>query len=168
MDAKREWTSEDEWFMRMALDEAAKARDEGNSPTGAVIVRNGEVVERGHNEVYTTFDVTAHAETVALRRLTINRKQLNPGFQAKSGPFADCTLYVTTEPCPMCLWSTCITGISRLVVGARHADVGPYGAYTMEKLIAMTARTIDVVTGVLAADCVATYRSSPRYRPGPR
>ena len=62
--------------MAVALDEAAKAREGGNMAVGAVIVRNGEVLARGHNEVATTFDVTAHAEAVAVRNLTMARRAL--------------------------------------------------------------------------------------------
>ncbi len=60
-------STDHEGFMRVALEEAKKAKAEGNSAVGAVIVRDGEIVARGRNLVYTTYDVTAHAETVALR-----------------------------------------------------------------------------------------------------
>jgi tRNA(Arg) A34 adenosine deaminase TadA len=72
------------------------------------------------------------------------------------------------EPCPMCCWLTCIVGISTLVIGARHADLDiSFGGYTVEKLIAISDRRIRVVTGILASECMAVYRSGP-YKPGPR
>jgi tRNA(adenine34) deaminase len=156
-------------FMAMALDEAKRARDLGNPAAGSVIVRDGEILARGYNEVASSFDVTAHAEARALRNLTTLRRELNPTSQADSGPFAGAILYTTLEPCPMCCWLTCITGISTLVIGARHADLGiPYGAYTAEKLIALTERRIKVVTGVLTPECMAVCRSAPSFKAGPR
>ncbi|MEW6671852.1 MAG: nucleoside deaminase [Thermodesulfobacteriota bacterium] len=149
-----------EYFMREALKEAAKARNQGDIPTGAVIVRDGKIVARGYNEVATKFDIVAHAETGTIRKYVMETRQLNPGFQADSGPLKGCTLYVTCEPCPMCLWATCISGISTLVVGARHAEVGiPFGKYTIEKLIELTERKIKVVTGILSEECIKMRRS---------
>jgi len=69
---------EHERFMATALEEAKKARDMGNMAAGTVIVRDGEVLARGCNEVNSTFDITAHAEAVAVRNLTMTRRQLNP------------------------------------------------------------------------------------------
>ena len=114
---------EHERFMAAALKEAQRARDLGNAACGAVIVRDGEVLSTGYNEVISTFDITAHAEAAAIRKLTMTRRQLNPGSQADSGPFAGAILYSTLEPCPMCCWLTCIVGVSTLVIGARHADL---------------------------------------------
>ena len=68
----------------------------------------------------------------------------------------------------MCLWLTCIAGISALVVGARHADLGiGFGDYQVEKLIKMTGRNIELITGVLADECMSLCRSG-RFIPGPR
>ena len=146
--------------MAAALEEAKRARDLGNVAAGSVIVRDGEILARGCNEVSSSFDVTAHAEASALRQLTTTQRKLNPSSQADSGPYAGCTLYATLEPCPMCCWLTCITGISTLVIGARHADLNiPYGSYTAEKLIALTERRIRIVGGVLTEECMAVIRS---------
>jgi tRNA(adenine34) deaminase len=154
--------------MAAALDEARRARDLGNMAAGSVVVRDGEILARGCNEVNSSFDVTAHAEARAVRNLTTTQRKLNPGAQADSGPYAGCTLYTTLEPCPMCCWLTCVTGISTLVIGARHADLGiPYGSYTAEKLIALTERRIEIVTGVMTEQCMAVIRSGP-FQPGPR
>ncbi len=160
--------SDHEHFMRIALEEAASAREQGNMAVGAVIARDGLVLCRAHNEVASTFDITAHAEAAAVRKLTMTTRQLNPGSQANSGPLAGCTLYATVEPCPMCCWVTCIAGISAIVLGARHADLGiPFGQYTIEKLIAVTERKITLLTGILTAECAAMARSGP-FTPGPR
>ena len=80
--------AEHERFMRAALAEAKRAREMGNMAAGSVIVRDDEILARGCNEVNSSFDVSAHAEAVALRNLTTGRRQLNTGMQADSGPFA--------------------------------------------------------------------------------
>jgi len=158
-----------ESFMQIALEEAALARAAGNMAVGAIIVRDGRCVSRGHNQVASTFDVSAHAETVAVRRLTIAERRLNAGSQADSGPFVGSTLYTTVEPCPMCAWIACVSGISSIVLGARHAELKvSFGQYTIEKLVAMTERNVTIVTGVLTAECAAMCRTSPNFREGPR
>lgn len=135
---------------------------------GAVIVRDGKILARGRNEVSATFDVTAHAEVTALRALTTGQRQLNTGMQADEGPFAGTVLYATLEPCPMCCWAACITGLSAIVIGARHADLDiAFGQYTVERLITLSQRRIGVISGVLAAECVDMCRSGP-FRAGPR
>jgi hypothetical protein len=68
----------------------------------------------------------------------------------------------------MCFWLTCIVGISTLVLGARHSDLGiPFGDYQVEKLIRMTHRNIELITGVLAGECMSLCQSG-RFTPGPR
>ena len=160
--------TEHEGFMATALEEAKRARDLGNAAVGAVIVRDGELLSAGCNEFTSSFDITAHAEAAAIRRLTISRRQLNSGSQADSGPFAGAVLYSTLEPCPMCCWLSCITGFSTLVIGARHADLGiSFGNYTVEKLIEISQRQIHIVTGILTKECIDIYPSGP-FKPGPR
>jgi tRNA(Arg) A34 adenosine deaminase TadA len=157
-----------ERFMREALREAVISRDLGNMAVGAVIVRDGVILARGRNEAGSSFDSSAHAEVSAIRNLTRECRQPIPGMQADSGPYAGASLYSTLEPCPMCCWLTCITGLSAIVVGARHADLEiPFGEYTIEKLIALTGRRIRLVTGVLTAECADVCRSGP-FQPGPR
>jgi tRNA(Arg) A34 adenosine deaminase TadA len=127
--------SSHEQFMALALEEAKKAAETGNMAVGAIIVRGGDVLSRGHDAVESTFDISAHAEAVAIRNMTMGLRQLNPTSQAASGPFAGAILYATLEPCPMCCWLACIAGISSLVIGARHADLGiPFGDYRGRKI----------------------------------
>ena len=136
-----------ERYMRLALGDAAKGKEEGNLAVGSVIVRDDSVVARGRNLVATTHDVTAHAETVALREATamLGRSDLS-----------DCTLYTTFEPCPMCCGAIMASGIQTIVMGARinPADAR-YGDYALEKLIEMAGQTeqINVVTGIMIAEC---------------
>lgn len=138
-------------FMQMALDEGRRGVSEGNRPIGSVIVRDGTVIATGRNTVATEGDPTNHAETVAIRAgcRSLGVTEL-PGA----------TLYTTMEPCPMCLWAISIAGIERLVLGARHAAFQPhdYGDYSVERLLELTGRKLDVVTGVLTDDCEAMRR----------
>jgi tRNA(adenine34) deaminase len=137
-----------ERFMRMALDEAARGKAEGNVAVGSVIVQGDTVVARGRNLVTSTFDPTAHAETVALREA---------GRALQRVDFSGCTLYTTFEPCPMCCGAILASSISTLVMGGRPtAAERRWGDYTVERLIEFAKRsgTIQVVTGVLTQECV--------------
>ena len=105
--------------MQMAIEAAKKGMDSGmGGPFGAVIVRNGEVIAVAHNEVIGTHDPTAHAEIVAIRRAT-----------AKLGRFdiADCEIYSTCEPCPMCMSAIHWAGITKLYFGADRHDAAEGG-----------------------------------------
>lgn len=90
---KTEQQNKDEQFMRRALAEAEAARDEGEIPVGAVIVAGDRIIARAHNLTETLGDVTAHAE---MQAITSAANQLGGKY------LADCTLYVTVEPCIMC------------------------------------------------------------------
>jgi tRNA(adenine34) deaminase len=100
---------DDEYFMREALKEAREALNEGEVPVGAVVVCNGRIIGRGHNQTERLVDVTAHAEILALSAASqvLAAKYLN-----------DCTLYVTLEPCVMCAGALAWAQLGRLVYGA--------------------------------------------------
>lgn len=141
-----------ERFMRVALEEAEKAKAEGNSAVGSVIVRDGEVVARGRNLVYTTHDVTAHAETVALRV---------GGEALETFDFSGTTLYTTFEPCPMCCGAILLSGVDRLVMGVRNRPgESDWGDYSVDRLIDYlgASHMIEIVTGVLEDECAAVRR----------
>jgi tRNA(adenine34) deaminase len=143
-------------FMRVALEEAERAAAEGNMGCGAVIVEEGRVIARGRNQATSLTDVTAHAETQAVRQLSLARGVVNPTFRADSGPLRGTTLYTTVEPCPMCAWAICISGISELVIGARFARMGVgYASYAIERLLEMTGQPLRIVSGVLHDECAA-------------
>ena len=143
-----------ETFMRVALEEAKAAVAEGNMGAGSVIVHEGRVISRGRNQATSLADVTAHAETQAVRRLSLERQVINSSLRADAGPLRGTTLYTTVEPCPMCAWAICIAGISELVIGARYARMGiGYSAYAIERLLEMTEQPLRVVSGVLHDEC---------------
>lgn len=146
-----------EHFMRLAIDEGRRAGAEGNLAIGSVIVRDGAVIGAGRNTICTEDDPTNHAEMAAIRHVC-----RTAGASALPGA----TLYTTMEPCPMCLWAICLAGIPALVIGARHGDMQPprtqYGGYSVETLLSMTGRRLDIVSGVLARDCIALRETEAR------
>ena len=134
----------DEKFMRLALNEARKALNEQEVPSGAVVVADGAVVGRGHNLGETLSDPTAHAEMQALTAAasTLGGKYLQ-----------GCTLYVTVEPCIMCAGATGWAQVGRVVWGADD----PKRGYTTVEGLRLHPQTV-VVRGVLAAECEALMK----------
>jgi tRNA(adenine34) deaminase len=111
--------SEDDRFMRLALAQAHRASEHGDTPVGAVVVRGGEPIATGRNERELRGDPTAHAEMIALReaaRVSGNWRVL------------DSTLYVTLEPCAMCAGAIVLARVPRVVFGARDPKAGAAGS----------------------------------------
>ena len=135
-------------FMRLAIDEAARAGAEGNAAVGSVIVRDSTVIATGRNLVTSTNDPTAHAEMVALREAGAALGQID---------FSGYTLYTSFQPCPMCCGALMVSGVSTLVMGARPdpAD-NRYGSYNVETLLELAGweDRIQVVTGILPQECL--------------
>ncbi|MBR3959709.1 MAG: nucleoside deaminase [Bacteroidales bacterium] len=131
--------NEDEYYMQQALREAKAAYDEGEIPIGAVIVCNGQIIARGHNNTERLNDVTAHAEMVAFT-------SASEALGSKYLP--ECTLYVTVEPCPMCAGAAGWTQIGRIVYGASDSKRG------FERIgRAMLHPKTQVEKGVLEEEC---------------
>jgi tRNA(adenine34) deaminase len=131
--------------MRLAIEEALKAEGIGEVPIGAVVIReDGEIVSRAHNLCETSFDPTAHAEIIAIREAA--KKILNRRLQGA-------TLYVTLEPCAMCMGAMVLARVKRLVFGARDPKAGAalsiYNIGVDEKL----NHGIQVEEGVLKSEC---------------
>lgn len=106
--------SKKEFFMREAIKEAWKnIRHMEGGPFGAVIVRKGKIVARGHNQVLKTNDPTAHAEVCALRIATKKLKRFD---------LSDCEIYSTCEPCPMCFAAIHWAKMKKLYVGCTALD----------------------------------------------
>lgn len=106
-------------YMKLALDEAKKTRISQDVPIGAVIVKNGEIIAVGHNEREAYGDSTAHAEIQAIRSAC----QKLGGWHLDS-----CELYVTLEPCPMCMGAIVNSRIKRVVFGAKDSKAGACGS----------------------------------------
>jgi len=101
--------------MEEALKEARKAYDIDEVPIGAVVVKNGEIIGRGHNLRESEKDPTLHAEMIAIREAAA---------KVKSWRLTDCEIYVTIEPCPMCAGAIIQARIDRLIFGARDPKAG--------------------------------------------
>jgi tRNA(adenine34) deaminase len=109
----------DEYFMRLALREAARALEHEDVPIGAVVVRDGEVIGSGHNEREVRADPTAHAEMIALREAA---------RAIGSWRVLDAVLYVTLEPCAMCAGAIVLARIPRVVFAATDPKAGAAGS----------------------------------------
>jgi tRNA(adenine34) deaminase len=105
--------------MARALEQARAARDRGEVPVGAVLVRGGRLAAEGHNRTLTAADPTAHAEVLTLRAAA-----------AAEGDFRleECTLYVTLEPCAMCCGAIVLARVPRVVYGASDPKAGMAGS----------------------------------------
>ncbi len=110
---------DDKEFMEAALAEAERARDAGEIPVGAVIVRDGEIIARAHNLCEAQNDPTAHAEILAIRAA---------GERLGTWRLSDCTLYVTLEPCPMCTGAAINARVKRIAFGAKDPRAGACGS----------------------------------------
>ena len=105
-------------FMKLAIAKAREGIEQGQTPFGACIVRDGEVLACSHNEVWATHDITAHAEVQALR---VACKKL------KTVLLKGAVIYCTCEPCPMCFGAIHWSGIERIVFGAGILDAERFG-----------------------------------------
>ena len=147
----------DEWFMREALAEAARAEAAGEVPIGAVLVRDETIVARGFNHPISGMDPTAHAEVAVLRQAA-----------AALGNYRliDTTLYVTLEPCLMCVGALVHARVARVVFGAREPKTGALGSTIDALAISGLNHRFDVTTGVLEEDCRAIVQAFFRLRRG--
>ena len=134
--------------MALALAEAEDAFARGDWPTGAVVVKDGQLLGIGSNRQVSEGDLLLHAEPDAIRRAIAAH-----GPQATRGA----TLYCTMEPCPMCAGALQLAGITRLVLALRHAKLrrSDLGHFSVEAHCAMTGHALDVADGVLEAPCLA-------------
>lgn len=113
------WHADDARFMRAALAEAATAASVGEVPVGAIVVRHGQIVARGLNRSIQDHDPTAHAEIVAMREAA---------SEARNYRLNDASLYVTMEPCVMCMGAMLHARIARVVFGAYDRKAGAAGS----------------------------------------
>lgn len=108
-------------FMLEALKQAKIALEKGEVPVGAVVVFNNQVIARGHNQMVTLKDPTAHAEMIAITQAS---SVLSEGKKEHRGSLEGATLYATLEPCPMCAGALVITKCKNLVFGAKDIKAG--------------------------------------------
>ena len=132
-------SNEDLRYMKIALDEAQQAYDEGEVPVGAVVVCKGRVIARAHNLTETLTDVTAHAE---MQAVTAAANFLGGKY------LSDCTLYATVEPCVMCAGALGWAQLQRLVYGTTDEKRG-FRKFAPQALHPKT----EVTEGVMAEEC---------------
>lgn len=136
-------------YMRIALEEARLAAEEGEVPVGAVLVKEGEVLARAHNRREATGNPLDHAEMLALAE----------GAQRLGGwRLEGTTMYVTLEPCPMCAGALVQARVMRLVFGARDLKLGAAGSrYNLVSDETIHHR-LEVTEGILEEECLALLR----------
>jgi tRNA(adenine34) deaminase len=141
--------------MRHAMQLAARAERQGEVPVGAVMVCDGQIVGEGWNRNIGLNDPTAHAEIIALRQA---------GEQLGNHRLPECTLYVTLEPCAMCVGACIHARLRRLVFGADDPKTGALGGCYDLQGMASHNHSIDVEGGVLKDPCAEQLRAFFRDR----
>ena len=136
--------ADDTFYMKQALEEARRAFDRGEVPVGAVVVCRDRIIARSHNLTETLNDVTAHAE---MQTITAAANYLGGKY------LADCTLYVTVEPCVMCAGAIAWSQLGKLVFGAADEKRG-YQRFAPQTLHPKTV----VQQGLLAEDCASLMK----------
>jgi tRNA(Arg) A34 adenosine deaminase TadA len=139
----------DEELMRLALAEAEKAASAGETPIGAVLAVDGEIVAAAHNMRETWQDPTAHAESIVLREAAarLGRWRLT-----------DATVYVTMEPCLMCAGALVLARVGRLVYGCRDERAGALGSVYDVVRDNRLNHVYRITPGVLEAECRAVLQ----------
>jgi tRNA(adenine34) deaminase len=136
--------------MRRALEEAARARAAGEVPVGAIVVRDGAEIGAGFNQPISTADPTAHAEIVALRAAA---------RAAGNYRLSGATLYVTVEPCLMCVGAMVHARVARVVFGALEPKAGAVVSTQRAHEAAGLNHRLEVVGGVLEDECREAIQS---------
>jgi tRNA(adenine34) deaminase len=135
---------DDAAWMELALEQASLAAQAGEVPVGALVIREGEIIGRGHNRNLLDNDPTAHAEIVALRQAAAKL-----GNHRLSG----CTLFATIEPCSMCAGALIHARIARLVYGATDVKAGAAGSVLEVLNNPRLNHKLEVTAGVLKERC---------------
>jgi tRNA(adenine34) deaminase len=150
-------TEEDQQFMKLAIEQARIAEDNGDVPIGAVIVHKNTIIAKAYNQREQLKDPTAHAEIIALTQAAaaLENWHLN-----------GCTMYVTLEPCPMCAGALVLARIDRLVYGCDDPKTGAvkslYNIVTDGRL----NHRLEVTSGVLADECTKQLQDFFQHRRG--
>ena len=141
---------DDERFMQIALNEAEKAAEEGETPIGAVAVLNRKIIAKARNKREIWNDPTAHAEIIALKK---SAKKLN------RWRLTGLTLYVTLEPCAMCAGAMVLARIDRLVFGCADPKAGACGTLYNILQDKRLNHQVEITTGVLEKECRALLKN---------
>ena len=147
--------SEEIIYMRMALREAERAAEAGEVPCGAVIVKDGEILGKAHNQTELLKDPTAHAEILAITQAAA---------ALQNWRLSDAVLYVTKEPCPMCAGAIVLARIKKVVWAVDDPKRG--GARSKFEILdhADLNHRVEIQTGVLEAECKSLLQGFFRQR----
>ena len=135
-------------YMNLALEEAKKAAKEGEVPVGAVIVKDGEIIASTRNNREATGDATGHAELLAIREAC---NKLGGWHLDK------CELYVTLEPCPMCMGAIINSRLKKVTFGAKDAKAGACGSVLDMRAYPLNHKPI-VESGLMQEDCAGVLK----------
>jgi len=136
--------NEDEKWMNLALKQAIIAESEGEVPVGAILVKDGVLIEKAHNQPIATNDATAHAEIQLLRAA---------GKKLKNYRLINTTLYVTLEPCAMCFGAIIHARVGRIVYGAFDLKTGVCGSCFDLRTLNCFKHKVSISGGVLKNEC---------------
>jgi tRNA(adenine34) deaminase len=137
-------TKEDEQFMRVAIESAKIAEENGDVPIGAVIVYKDQIIAKAYNQREQLQDPTAHAEIIAMTQAAA---------ELESWHLNGCTMYVTLEPCPMCAGALVLARMDKLVYGCKDPKAGACGSLYNIVQDGRLNHRIEVTSGVLADEC---------------
>jgi tRNA(adenine34) deaminase len=140
---------QDEKWMKFAVEEAIQAKNKGEVPVGAIIIQDNIIISKAHNQSIIENDATAHAEIQAIRLA---------GNVLKNYRMNNASMYVTLEPCPMCLGAIMHARLERVVFGAYDSKSGACG--TCENLMQSKCfnHSISIKSGVLEKECSKLLR----------
>lgn len=147
----------DEFYMRMALEEAEKAGQNGEVPVGAILVKGEQILARDHNRCIEHNDPTAHAEILVLRKA---------GEALRNYRLNDTIIYVTAEPCPMCASAMVHGRVSRLVFGTLEAKFGAVESKFRFLDDSSLNHRVEVEGGILEKECAEVLRAFFKDRRG--
>jgi len=139
-------------FMKLAIEKAKEGIEKGQTPFGACVVRDSEVISCAHNTVWKSNDVTRHAEINAIR---LACKKLN------SIDLSGCTIYATTEPCPMCFGACHWARISTIVYGSSIEDSREFGfnelVISNRRMKSMGQTDLELIGGFARDECLGLF-----------
>jgi len=138
--------NQDEKWMEFAIEEAKKAKNKNEVPVGAILVKDQRIISRGHNQPISTNDATAHAEILAIRKASKAQNNYR---------LVNTTLYVTLEPCAMCLGALVHARVTRIVFGAPDFKTGVCGSCADLSNETFFNHKIVIHGGILDMECNA-------------
>jgi len=143
----------DEQFMQSAINKAKEGIKQGQTPFGACIVKDGEIISCLHNLVFENMDITAHAEICAIRETCRRLRTID---------LSGCIIYSTCEPCPMCFSACHWARISRIVYGARIEDARQFGFNELEisneVMKQIASRPVEITVDFLRQESLELFR----------